>query len=331
MKIVVLKEEHIKKVFTMKEAIRAAGDALAACSGGRSDVPLRVNIDVPEHAGQSLYMPGYASDSKALGVKIVSVYPRNVDKGLPSVPACMVLVDAETGEVCSILDGTFLTRLRTGAVSGAATELLARKDARTMALFGTGGQAATQLESVLNVRDIELVKVFDTATDRAKDFAGRMTEKFSGTFRARIVAASSAEEAIRDADVVTAVTTSNDPVFDGRLLKKGAHVNGVGSYTPAMSEIDEHVVCGAKVYVDTRNGAFNECGNLIKPIKKGLFDEKKIAGELGELILGKIAGRASEEELTLFCTVGTAALDVVTARRIYEKALEKGIGESVEF
>lgn len=330
MKIVVLKEEHMKNVFTMKDAIRAAGDALKAYSEGKSRIPLRVNIDVPENAGQSLYMPGYASDAGALGVKIVSVYPRNIEKGLPSVPASMVLVDAETGQVCSLMDGTFLTRLRTGAVSGAATDLLARKDARTMALFGSGGQAATQLEAVLNVRNLERVKVCDIAIDRARDFARRMSEKFAGTFSAAIEAVASSDEAVRDADIVTAVTTSSEPVFDGRMLKKGAHVNGVGSYTPEMSEIDEYTVCNSNAYVDTRDGTLHECGNFLKPIGKGLFDAKKITGELGELISGKVPGRASGEEITLFCTVGTAVLDVVTARRIYEKALEKKIGEVID-
>ena len=331
MKIAVLKEEYMKSIFSMADALRAAKDAMKAYSEGRSDIPLRVNLNVPEHEGQSLYMPGYAAEAKALGVKIVSVYPRNADKGLPSVPACMVLVDAETGEVCSIMDGTFLTRLRTGAVSGVATDLLARKDACTMALFGTGGQAATQLEAVLNVRDLKEVRVFDTVPGKARDFAARMTERFAGTFAAGIAAAASSDEAVRDADIVTAVTTASEPVFDGRLLKKGAHVNGVGSYTPAMSEIDDFVVRNAKVYVDTRHGALNECGDLIKPIKKGLFSESGIVGELGEVVLGKVAPRTSDGELTLFCTVGTAVLDIVTARRIYEKAMEKKIGDIVEF
>ena len=331
MKIVVLKEEHMKSVFTMKDAIQADKDALKAYSEGKSNIPLRVNIDVPEHSGQSLYMPGYASDAKALGVKIVSVYPGNIDKGLPSVPATMVLVDAETGQVCALMDGTYLTRVRTGAVSGAATDLLARKDAATMALFGTGGQAGTQLEAVLNVRDVKLVKVYDKTPGRAEEFSFLMTKRFAGVFGARIQAAASSAEAVEGADVVTAVTTSAEPVFDGRGLKRGVHVNGVGSYTPEMSEIDEYVVCNSRAYVDTRDGVLNECGNFLKPIKKGIYDAKNIIGELGELISGKVHGRLSEADCTLFCTVGSAVLDVVTARRIYEKALEKKIGEIVEF
>ena len=316
----------------MQDAVQADKDALSIYSAGKSVVPLRVNLDVPEHGGQSLYMPGYAAEANALGVKIVSVYPGNIEKGLTSVPATMVLVNNETGEVCCIMDGSCLTRMRTGAVSGAATDVLARKDASIFALFGTGGQAESQLEAVLTVRPIELVRVFDVNGERAQAFAQRMSEAFSEKFNVRIVAAVSAEEAVRDADVITCVTTSTKPVFDGRLVKKGAHINGVGAYTPDMQEIDEYVIVHAdKVYVDTRNGVLNEAGDLIKPIQKGVFSADRVTGELGEVLLGKVPGRESEDEITVFKTTGTAVLDVVTARRIYECALQKGIGTILEF
>ncbi|MGO2603926.1 MAG: ornithine cyclodeaminase family protein, partial [Alkalibacterium gilvum] len=157
----VLKEKEMKHVFEMKEAIQADKDALALYSAEEVDIPLRINLDVPEEEGRSLYMPGYAAKAHALGVKIVSVYPKNIEKGLTSVPATMVLVDTETGQVCSIMDGTYLTQLRTGAVAGAATDLLARNDSSVFTLVGTGGQAETQLEAVLAVRPIRKVYVFD--------------------------------------------------------------------------------------------------------------------------------------------------------------------------
>lgn len=329
MDIVVLREKDMKNIFTMAEAIQADKDALEIYSKNGANIPLRVNIDVPEHEGQSLYMPGYAADTKALGLKIVSVYPKNIEKGLNSVPATMVLVNNETGEVCSLMDGTFLTRIRTGAVSGAATDILARKDSKVFALFGTGGQAEAQLEAVLNVRDIELVKVYDLSEERRNNFVKKMTENFGEKFSVKIVAANSSDEAIADADIITVVTTSKRPVFNASLVKKGAHINGVGSYTPDMQEIDENLVCNAKVYVDTKNGVFNESGDLIIPVNKGIYSFDKVMGELGEVILNKVKGRESEEEITLFKTVGSSVLDVVTARRIYEKALENKVGEIV--
>jgi len=331
MKIIVLNEADMRRVFTMKDAVQADKDALKLYSEGKSNIPLRANLDVPEHEGQSLYMYGYAAPAHALGVKIVSVYPKNIEKGLNSVPATMVLVNSETGEVCSIMDGTFLTRIRTGAVSGAATDLLAKKDSRVFALFGTGGQAETQLEAVLTVRPIEIVKVFDISNERAQSFADRMSEQFGEKFGVKIIAADSAADALEDADIITAVTTAKKAVFDGKLVKKGAHINGVGSYTPEMAEIDEYIVTHAdKVYVDTRDGAINESGDLIQPIQKGVFSADKVTGELGEVVSGKIPGRQSEDEITFFETTGSAVMDIVTAQRIYECAVSQGIGSIIE-
>lgn len=332
MKIVVLKQEDMQKVFSMKNAIQADKDALSIYSQGESNIPLRVNIDIHEHEGQSLYMPGYAAQANALGVKIVSVYPKNIEKGLTSVPATMVLVNSQTGEVCSLMDGTYLTRVRTGAVSGAATDILARKDSSIFALFGTGGQAETQLEAVLSVRNIKVVKVFDINLQRAEEFAERMSAKFGKQFDVKIMAAKSSAEAVEDADVITCVTTSKRPVFDGKLVKKGCHINGVGSYTPDMHEIDEYVLTHAdKVYLDTRNGVLNESGDLIIPIQNGTFSTDQVTGELGEVICGKVSGRANDDEITVFKTTGSAVLDIVTAQRIYENAVQKGVGEIIEF
>lgn len=331
MKIIVLNEADMRRVFTMKDAVQADKDALKLYSEGRSNIPLRANLDVPEYEGQSLYMYGYAAPAHALGVKIVSVYPKNIEKGLTSVPATMVLVNSETGEVCAIMDGTFLTRIRTGAVSGAATDVLARKDSKIFALFGTGGQAETQLEAVLTVRPVKLVKVFDISKERAQAFAQRMTEQFGERFGVKIVAAATSAEAVEDADIITTVTTSKKAVFDGSLVKKGVHINGVGSYTPEMAEIDEYIITHAdKIYVDTRDGAVSESGDLIQPIRKGMFSASDVTGELGEVISGKVPGRESDDEMTFFETTGSAVLDIVTAQRIYECAAKQGIGSVIE-
>jgi ornithine cyclodeaminase len=332
MKITLLNEADMRKVFTMSEAIQADKDALELYSRGKSVVPLRININVPEYSGQSLYMAGYAPDAAALGVKIVSVYPKNIEKGLTSVPASMVLVNEKTGEVCAMLDGTYLTRIRTGAVSGAATDILARKDSRIFALFGTGGQAATQLEAVLTARpSVKDVRVFDISADRAVDFAERMAKSFASKFGVSITAAATSDEAVRDADIITTVTTSKKAVFNGTLVKNGAHLNCVGSYTPEMQELDERALCRADVVtVDTRDGVFNESGDFIIPKQKGIFSYDKVA-ELGEVIMGSASGRQSDDQVTLFETVGSGVLDVVTARRIYEKASAAGVGSIVEF
>lgn len=331
MQICVLKEIEMREIFSMSEGIQAAKDALRIYTAGGADIPLRVNIPIPDFTGESLYMPGYAKETKALGIKIVSVYPKNVDKGLTSVPATMILVNDETGEVCSIMDGTWLTRLRTGAVAGAATDILAREDARSGALIGTGGQAETQLEAMLTVRELAEVWVYDMDLDRCRIFCQRMQVKFVNRFSTKILPAATSDEAIEGADIITAVTTSKTPVFNGIKVKAGAHINGVGAFTPEMLELPEDAILQANpIAVDTLHGALHEAGDIIAALKMGVVQEAALV-ELGDIISGKVQGRASAEDITLFKTVGSSVLDVVTARRIYEKALIEKKGYILEF
>ena len=329
--ILILKESDMSSMISMSDIIEADKEALSIYSSQKSNIPLRSNLDIPEYKGQCLFMNGYAAPAKALGVKIVSVYPENINKNLTSVPATMVLVDAETGMVNSLLDGTYLTRLRTGAISGLATDILSRKDSKIFALFGTGGQAVTQLEAVLTVRKIEEVRVFDVFKERAKEFAAKMTEKFGKKFNVKIIAAESSDKAVENADIITTVTTSKKPVFDANKVKKNVHINGVGSYTPEMQEIPGDILVKAnKIFVDTRDGAINESGDLIKPIQSGLIKKEKINGELGEVINGLMKGRESDDEMTFFKTTGSAVLDLVAAQKIYEIAKKRNVGQMVD-
>lgn len=331
MKIVVLNKADIKKVFTMDDAIQADKDALAIYSRHEADIPLRTRLEVGDHEGVSLFMPGYVAGANALGAKILSVYPNNILKGLPALPATMILMNETTGEVCAIIDGTYLTKLRTGAVAGAGTDLLSRKDAEIFALIGAGGQAETQVEAILTVRNIREVRVFDRVEARATALVSRMTEDFAGKFPTIFVQVDHPDAAVQGADIITCVTSSKTPVFDGRLVKEGAHINGIGSYTPDMQEIDEYTILNAdKVYVDTRDGVLSESGDFISLMQKNKFSARDVTGELGEIILGQAPARASDEEITLFKSVGTGVLDLVTARRIYERAVQEKIGQNIE-
>lgn len=330
MEITVLTEKDMQKLFTMEEAIAVSKEAARLYSTGEKDIPLRANLNVEKYKGQSLYMYGYVPEVPALGVKIVSVYPENINKGLPSVPATMVLVNAETGELCALLDGNFLTRIRTGAISGAATDLLARKESSVFALFGTGGQALSQLEAVLAVRPIKEVRVFDLDKERAEAFIrtaqGMPWESKGISYKV----ATSSKEAVEGADIITTVTTAPKAVFDGTLVKVGAHINGVGSYTPNMAEIDEYIITHSKVYVDTRAGALAESGDLLQPIEKGVFGPEAVLGELGEVVAGKAVARETNTEITFFETTGNAIFDLVTAQKIYAKAQSLGMGTKIK-
>ena len=329
--MLLLTKKDIQQIFTMQEAVEANKQAFRIYSEGGSVVPLRVNIGVPNFEGQTLFMPGYVEKLDSMGVKIVSVFPHNIKKGLPSVPATMVLIDGTTGEVCCILDGTYLTQLRTGASAGAATDLLARSDAQIGALIGTGGQAMTQLEAMLTVRNLKEVRIFDIDFECAQSFVTQMQDVFA-SFGTLLRAVETADEAITNADIITTVTTSRQPVFNGRLVKAGAHINGVGSYLPNMQELDEFIVNRAdKIFFDSQEAVLAESGDFIIPLTKGTITMDKFTGEIGQVISNKLPGRETSEEITLFKMVGMAALDVVTAYQIYQRALEHDIGQEFLF
>lgn len=327
--MLLLTKENIRTVFSMKNAIEASKEALRIYSSGKAVVPLRTVIDIKEK-GQSLFMPGYVEQLHAAGVKIVSVFPRNVVMGKPSISAKMLLLDGETGEVCAILDGTYLTQLRTGALQGAATDILARRDAKIAVLFGTGGQAATQLEAMLNVRKLNEVRVFDINFERAQSFVAAMQKELS-QHNANIVAVHNGDDAIKDADIITTATTSEKPVFNGELVKQGVHVNGIGAYLPHMQELPASIIHKAdKIIFDTNEGVLFEAGDIIIPMKSGVITREDFDGELGEVVSGKVKGRETDQEITVFKAVGTAVLDVVTAHYIYARALEMKVGQHID-
>ncbi|MDU5323224.1 MAG: ornithine cyclodeaminase family protein [Peptoniphilus harei] len=331
MEILILREEDILKAVDIKDIIEADKEALKNYSDGGSDIPLRTVIDVDKDSSSTaIFMPGYIKDKNALGMKIIDIYPDNIEKGLVTSPSTMILIDKDNGFVKAILDGTILTRLRTGAVSGAATEVLSNEDARSFLLIGTGGQAGTQLEAVLAVRDIEEAYVFDVNYERAESFAKEMNEKLKG-YGAKILAIKELDEVLGDVDIITTVTTSKKPVFDGNMVKKGAHVNSVGSYTPDMQETpSDLLVRSGKIFTDTKEGVIEEAGDVIIPISEGKISKEKVAHELGDLLLGREVGRESKEEITWFKTVGFAGLDLVAGEKIYQLAKEKGIGTKIE-
>lgn len=329
--MLLLGKNDMRKLFTMKDAIEAAKQALRIFSEGGCTVPLRVNIDTQKNQGQTLFMPGYIREFNSMGLKIVSIFPGNKNKGIPTVPATMTLIDGTNGQVCCIMDGTFLTQLRTGAAAGAATDVLARKDAKIGALIGTGGQAASQLEAMLTIRSLSEVRICGLNFDHTKAFTDRLQKELAH-YGATLRSAHTSDDAIIDADIITTVTTSKQPVFNGRLVKKGAHINGIGSFTPDMQELDEYVLQRAeKIFCDSQEAVLAEAGDFIIPLQRGTFIEDTFTGEIGKVIAGSLRGRESTDEITLFKSVGMAALDVVTAFHIYQKALKQGIGQEFFF
>ena len=324
--MLLLSKEDIDQVFTMRDAIDAVKKAFELMCEGRCDAPLRTNIQVPAYDASILAMPAYISELDAMSIKVISLFPHNIEKGLPSSPAQVMLFDGTTGLVNAMMDGTYVTQLRTGAASGTAFELLAKKDCQIGALIGTGGQAEKQLEAMLVAKAPKEVRVYDMDQQRCRAFAARMQQKMAG-YGAKIIAAASSKEAVTDADLLITVTPSHIPVFDAADVRPGATISCVGAYQPFMQEMDPQILVKAsKLYFDNREAVLSESGDILRPLAEGLITESDFTGDLGEVSLGKIVGRENDEEIIVFETVGVAAQDLVTAKTIFDRAIDKGIG-----
>lgn len=328
--MLLLSKSDIKKVFTMRDAIETNKESFKLFSQGKSEVPLRTTIQAPNHNGVFLFMPSYVEELDAAGLKVVNIFPENVKENLPTAPAQVLLIDGKTGIVSSILDGTYVTQLRTGASSGAAFDLFAIKDAKVGALIGTGGQAAAQLEAMMVSRDLEVIKVYDLDEERTNAFVERMKEELKG-YKTKIIKANSSDEAIDNADVIVTVTPSTKPVFDGTKVKKGATISCVGAYQHHMQELDPAVLPrAAKIYFDSEEAVLSEAGDILIPLEQGIITKEDFTGDIGDVLLGKVVGRENDDEIIVYENVGIGVLDLMTARAINIKAKEAGIGTEWE-
>jgi len=328
MQIRILTKEDVRLALPMREAIEAMKEAYRQLSAGMASVPLRTRIEVTDREGVALFMPALLHTTGDLAIKIVSVFPQNIQRELPTIHAVVVAIDPDTGRPLALIEGGSLTAIRTGAASGAATDLLARSGARGVAIFGSGVQARTQLEAVCSVRDIEEACVYSIDTEGARAFAEEMAGV--GPIPHQINVAGNPIEALAMADVICTATTSPTPVFSGRDLRAGTHINAVGAYTQEMQELDEHAVAQAYVVVDSREAVLAEAGDLMIPIQKGLIREDHIRAELGEIVSGDAQGRSTEDQITLFKSVGVAVQDAAAAGLALRRAEELGLGQVVE-
>ena len=325
-KMLLLTEKDIKSVVSMRDIVEADKTAFQMIAAGTVEVPLRSFIKAPSHDGTFLFMPSYAGSEEAAAVKIISVFPHNPEMGLEACPAQVLLLDGKTGYITALLDGSTVTRMRTGAASGAAFDLLAKKDCKTGALIGTGGQAPEQLEAMLCVRKLEKVWVYSRNRERLEAFCEKMRKEL-GHYGAEILPAASADEAVEDADLVITVTTSSVPVFDGTKIKPGCTISCVGTYEPEKHELDPAVLPRAsKIICDYKDAVLSESGDLLIPLADGTIKDSDIQGSLGDVIDGRIAGRENDDEIIVFESVGVASQDLVAAKMIYEKALAAGAG-----
>lgn len=308
----------------MPAAIEAVAEAYRLIYRGDAELPVRSNIPVAPHDGSLMTMPAYLSgDMDALGAKLISFYGTNpARRGLPAIQGNVVLFDGRDGSLLALMDAGYLTAMRTGASGGVAARYLAREDARTLTIFGSGVQAPYQVEAALCERAIERVFVVSRTQANAEALAAVLTERFNVPAQAT----ADVEKAAASADILVTATSAHEPLFDGAQLRPGVHVSGIGSHLPYASEVDAVTLRRSKVVVDQMSACLAEAGDLIRPIEDGSYDAGRIHGEIGAIVEGDLPGRESAEEITFFKSVGLAAQDVAVARAVYSKALENGAG-----
>jgi alanine dehydrogenase len=324
-----LSRSDVQQSLSMDEAIDLVERGFIELGGGGVDMPQRPVISLPERNGLAIFMPAWVRKMGALSIKTVTVFKDNVKKGLPTILATVTLLDSETGAPLSIMDAGYLTALRTGAASGVASKYLAREDAHTAAIIGAGVQAGTQLEALCVVRGIDQVRVFDIDRGAAESFAQEMGG--CETISSNIEVVGSPRDAVVDADIVITASTSPTPVFDGDDLSPGAHINNVGSHAPAVRELDTKTVVKSKIVCDSVEACLVEAGDLLIPIEEGALTESDIHGDLADVIGGRLPGRVTDEEITLFKSVGLAFQDAVVALESYRKAQSMGLGIEFQF
>ncbi|HEY50942.1 MAG TPA: ornithine cyclodeaminase family protein [Dehalococcoidia bacterium] len=323
--MLLLNQNDVMEVLDMAPCMKVVEEAFAELAYGTAVLPLRINLFTEE--GLGLYMPAYLKEMGALACKVVTSYVNNPAKHkLPTILGKVLLQDPETGDVLCIMDGGYLTAVRTGAASGVATRYLAREDkGQKVGIFGAGAQARTQLWAMTVARDIERAYVHDVSDQAVSRFITEMTSKLQLD-----ISPASPDQILEEADIICTASSSPTPLFDGNKVREGTHINSVGSHTPKARELDTAIVRRSKIIADSYDACLREAGDIMLPIQEGAIDKSHLYAELGEVIIGKKSGRADAREITLFKSNGLAIQDVAAAKLVYDKAVQAGIGTSVD-
>ncbi len=320
--VLLLSRGDLEKILDMGKVIDLMEKAFSALVQGKAMVPLRPKITIQKYNGTMLYMPAYIEPLKALAVKIVSVYPENYKLRLPTIHATIQLNNPETGEPLALMEGNYITAMRTGAASGLATKYLSREDSEILGVIGAGVQSFTQIWAVKMVREIKKVLIYDVKAERARKLSGKVKEKLDVEAKPM----EKAEETVKLSDILVTATTSVKPVLRGEWIKPGTHINSIGWMGRDARELDTETVKKSRVVVDSREAVLAESGDILIPIREGAITEDHIYAEIGEIATGLKRGRISSKEITLWKSVGLAVQDASTAKFAYEKALEENIG-----
>ncbi|MBW1723452.1 MAG: ornithine cyclodeaminase family protein [Deltaproteobacteria bacterium] len=326
MEVLIVNQREVRELLSMKACMKEMSEALRALERGDAHMPLRSVMWLPEMTGALGMMPSYMQNLKVMGLKVISVFPGNVGTDYDSHQGAVMLFDTEHGQPLAIVEASAITAIRTAAVSGVATDLLARKDAGDLAILGAGTQAHAHLEAMLLVRAVRRVRVWSLHSERAEEFAERASKRHGII----VEPMATAFDAVQGADIICTTTSSTDPVLLGEWIREGTHINAIGACIPTSRELDTEAVVKSRLFVDRRESTLNEAGDFLIPKGEGAIGDDHIQGEIGEILEGKIQGRRTDEEITLFESLGLAVEDLAAARYIYVQAMEKGAGTALE-
>ncbi|HUU79391.1 MAG TPA: hypothetical protein VMX55_13680 [candidate division Zixibacteria bacterium] len=317
----ILSSKDVKQALPMQQAIETMKEAFIQLTENKAVIPPRIHLGIPEFNGDSLIMPVFIPNVEKIGLKVINLFNDNPKKNLPLIHALVLIFDSTNGCPIAMMNGSYLTALRTGAGSGLATDLLANKDSKIVSIFGAGQQGRTQLEAVCSVRQIRKAFIYDTNKKRAKEFAEEMSDKLS----IPILLSESAQE-LKEADIICTATNSLTPVFSDNNIKSGVHINAIGSYKPNIREIPSETIRRSKIFVDHKESCLSEAGDLIIPIKEGIITKNNIIAELGELLTKDTYFRKTKNDITLYKSVGNAVQDIITANQILINAQKLNLG-----
>lgn len=327
MKVLFVNEAGVKELLPMESCVGLMRDALATFARGDAVLPLRTLVRLPDGSGILGLMPGYLGQPRSFGLKVVSVMPGNHGTPYDSHQGVVMLFGLVHGEPLAMLDATAITSIRTAAASAAATDALAREDAGDLALIGSGAQGRTHLAAMRVVRKLRRVRVWS----RTRAHAERFARDEAASLGFAIEVAASAEEALRGADLVCTTTSAREPVLRGAWLSPGTHVNAVGACFAATRELDTEAVRRSRFFTDCRESCLNEAGDFLIARQERAITDAHLLGEVGEVFLGRIAGRLSPDDVTIYESLGIALEDLAAAHDIHRRALETGAGTWLEW
>jgi alanine dehydrogenase len=322
--MLLLSEKQVQDLIDIDELIATLEQAHIQCSTGRAVMPVRLVVPLPQIHGRITSMPGCLNDDNALGMKVVTYFQENPKRGLPAILATIMLFSVETGKMIAVMDGSYITAIRTACASAMATRALANRETPVLGILGAGVQARAHIQALSRVRKLQQIKIYSpsgiSATKIRKDMESGVGVKV----------AASAEDAVKHSDIVVTVTTAKEPILKSEWLNAGVHINAVGSHRPDLREIDGATLARAKVVVDSREAIMAECGDILLALNEKSVPDDVIHAEIGEVLAGIKSGRESAGEITLYKSVGIAIQDVATANLVYHRALDRKVGTQVE-